>query len=57
LTKTIGDWKWDSFNSIISNLPTQLKREELLELFGGRDELTKFHQRSVAFNTKDWIEM
>ena len=47
LTKTIGEWPFDSYKPILSNAPTSLLRNELLEWFGGREAYIKFHQQVV----------
>lgn len=47
LTKTIGDWKFDSYNTLISNVSTSLLRDELLNYFGGKDQFIVFHNKSV----------
>lgn len=57
LTKTIGDWKWDSYNSIISHLPTQLQREDILQFFGGHDPFIKFHDRKIFIKQGDWEDV
>ena len=31
--KTVDNWKYSSYNSIISNKPTNLKRKEVISLF------------------------
>lgn len=47
LTNSIGEWKFDSYNSLISDLPTALLRNEVLEWFGGKEEFIKFHQQTI----------
>jgi REP element-mobilizing transposase RayT len=47
LTQKIGEWPFDGYNSILSNEPTTLLREEMLALFGGREAFVKFHQQHV----------
>lgn len=38
------NWKWSSYQTIQSNLPTRLKRQQILEWFGGIDAFTRYHQ-------------
>lgn len=47
LTKDIGDWKFDSYNSILSEAPTKLLRAELIEWFGERKEFINFHRQEI----------
>lgn len=44
----IGSWKFDGYNSILSNAPTLLLRKELLEWFGGREHFIKFHSQNIV---------
>ena len=45
LVKDFSRYKWSSYNSILSNLPTSLQREEVLEWFGGEKEFILAHQQ------------
>lgn len=36
-------YKWSSWQSLLSNAPTRLLREELLEWFGGKEAMIKIH--------------
>jgi hypothetical protein len=47
LTKNIGEWLWDGYNTLTKNLPTKLERETLFKFFGGEDGFIEFHQRPV----------
>jgi len=47
LAKEVGEWNYDSFRSILSDAPTALLRDEVIEWFGGVDKFIKFHQQSV----------
>jgi len=47
--KKISDWKYTSYHSMISELPTNLKRKEVLELF---DDNTSFQFCHQQFNGK-----
>ena len=45
--KSIGDWHWSSYHSLMSELPTMLLRDEVIEWFGGREQFKKFHQQPI----------
>ena len=47
ICKNIADWKWDSYNAIISNAPTQLSRQTVLDWFGGREKFIEFHKQPI----------
>ncbi len=53
LTKTIGEWQFDSYKSIISEAPTDLLRNEVIEWFGSRNEFVKFHSQPVYLKVPD----
>lgn len=42
--KSMADWAWSSYQAFLTDTPTELKREEVLEWFGNREEFLKFHQ-------------
>lgn len=44
---SIEKWLWSSYHSLISNSPTILKREELLNFFGNKEAFIKFHQQPI----------
>ena len=52
LTKNFLDYSWSSYPLILSDEPTDLKREEVLELFGGREEFIQFHSNHRAVIAK-----
>ena len=56
LTKTIGAWEFDSYKSILSDAPTSLLRDEVLDWFGGKEAYIKFHQQPIDPKT-DMIDM
>jgi putative transposase len=50
--KIINDfekYKWSSWNSLVSDLPTQLKRKELLDWFGNKELFIKAHRDLTQF--------
>ena len=48
LAKTIGEWLFDSYASLLSQAPTALLRTEVLEWFGGREAFVRFHLQPVT---------
>ena len=44
LHKDFMQHKWSSWHSMVSAMPTQLKREEVIEWFGGREQFIKVHK-------------
>lgn len=49
------DYPWSSFNSIISAKPGILRYEEVIELFGGRENFIKAHEDTDERNDVNWI--
>ena len=47
LTKNVGDWKYDSCQSLLSNAPTNLLRQEVLQWFGNKEKFIAFHQQII----------
>jgi putative transposase len=45
--KRIVDWPWSSYQSMLLELPTKLKRKEVLDRFGSTDEYIKYHERPI----------
>lgn len=44
LCKKYDAWKFSSYNAILSETPSEIQREEVLELFGGRKGFISCHQ-------------
>jgi putative transposase len=57
LTKAIGEWEWDGYKTLLSDLPTQLLRDELLGFFEGKEALVKYHQRTIELKVEDWVDI
>ncbi|MBX2934141.1 MAG: hypothetical protein KF825_07835 [Ferruginibacter sp.] len=53
LTKKIGDWPYDSYNSLLSYRQTSLLREDVMEWFGSKERFIQFHQQPVAVKQID----
>ena len=47
-SKTLVEWKYSSYNILLSNSNTLLKREEVMEWFGGEDAFINFHEENLA---------
>lgn len=49
LAKQPEDWKYSSYQAFVSDQPTQISKDEVLEWFGGVDQFIQFHNdfRSV----------
>jgi len=47
ITSNFKGFKWSSFQILISNKPTKLKRDGVLALFHGKEEFIKFHDRNI----------
>ncbi len=52
LCNDLTEWKWSSFHSLISDNPTTLLRNELMEWFGGREQFIKTHLESSRYYCK-----
>jgi REP element-mobilizing transposase RayT len=46
LMKEYSDWKYSSYNAIISDKPTKIKRSEVIEIFGSKEDLLVFHKQN-----------
>lgn len=55
LVKQISLYPWSSYKSIISDKPTKIKRREVLELFGGRENFIFYH--NTHHNTNDIMDL
>jgi putative transposase len=38
-------WKWSSFSRILLDTPSKLKKKEVIDWFGGRDNYQKYHEQ------------
>ena len=47
LCKKMEDWKWSSYNSILSNAPTKIERQKLINHFGTAEHFSEFHDQPV----------
>lgn len=49
--KQMSLYPWSSFETIISDKPTKLKRQEVIEYFGSKDNFEYFHNQNQDLNT------
>ncbi|MEP7278592.1 MAG: hypothetical protein ABI813_08125 [Bacteroidota bacterium] len=54
--KAICDWHWSSYNTFLSNHPTKINRDEVLNWFGGKEGFIQFHQQPVYLKGKDMFD-
>jgi putative transposase len=47
LARKIGDWKFDSYQPLLSDKPTWLMRDDVMNWFGSREEFIDFHTRPI----------
>lgn len=53
LVVSFRDWKWSSYNRILSDSDTKLKKKEVLNCFGGKAGYLRFHsdiQEAILFD-------
>ena len=43
------DWPHSSYDALVSQRPTRLQRDTILEWFGGRKEFIKFHEQNILY--------
>jgi len=48
LTKSFWEWRYSSYQAIISDKPTKVNRELALSLFGSKSEFISFHKENVT---------
>ncbi|RYZ50347.1 MAG: hypothetical protein EOO14_19480 [Chitinophagaceae bacterium] len=44
-----------SYASILCDIPTKLKRQEVLDMFGGREAFVRFHLTNPVNNSDDYL--
>jgi len=49
LVKDINQYKWSSWHSILSDSPTNLLRDEILDWFGGKERFIKIHLEMTKY--------
>jgi putative transposase len=49
LVKDFTEWKWSSWHSIVSDKPTMLAKNDVIEWFGSIEEFVKVHKELSAY--------
>lgn len=47
LTRSVGEWKFDSYKSLLSEALTSLEREEVINWFGSKNAFAAFHEQDI----------
>jgi hypothetical protein len=53
--KDFRDWKWSSYGIILAEKPTKLRRDIVLDWFGGKDAYLELHQQWVSDAEARWF--
>jgi putative transposase len=53
--KDFRDWKWSSYGVLLSDKPTKLQRDTVLDWFGGKDGYLKLHEDWVTDADSKWF--
>jgi putative transposase len=56
LCNHLQDWKWTSYNSILTNLPTKIEREKIIESFGSIEQFIAFHDQPIYLKNAVVVE-
>jgi len=55
-TKNLADWPWSSYNTIISDTPSFIKKEEVINWFGNLNQFITFHQQPTDLKTRQEMD-
>jgi putative transposase len=47
IAKAVGEWRYDSYNSLVSNAPNALLRDEVIDWFGDKQSFIEFHHQII----------
>lgn len=50
-TKKMEDWPHSSYNSYLSNKPTKLEKQFVLDLFGGLERFIEYHKQPIELKS------
>jgi len=53
--KDFRDWKWSSYGLILAEKPTKLRRDIVLEWFGGKESYLDLHKQWVSDADAKWF--
>ncbi|MEQ9289387.1 MAG: transposase [Cyclobacteriaceae bacterium] len=54
--QNIDQWKWSSYQTLLSAKPTLLARKETIGWFGDTDVFLAMHQQAIALKETEWID-
>ncbi len=57
LVKTIEEWPYSSYHSFLSDSPTRLLRNEILDWFGGKKQFMEFHRQPIHLKLSSLLEV
>ncbi|MBY0434311.1 MAG: hypothetical protein K2U26_09395 [Cyclobacteriaceae bacterium] len=57
LVKDLVNWRWSSWHSYLTESPTKLQRQEVLEWFGGREQFIKLHEEMTSYYNDSQISI
>lgn len=49
-TKTVGEYPWSSFGSVLSDKPTRIEREAIIEIYGSKENFESYHEEVQDFS-------
>lgn len=47
LCKNIQDWRWSSYNDILSDTATKIERQKITDVFEGREKFIAYHDQPI----------
>ena len=53
LVDDFKDWNWSSYGSILSDKPSKIKREEVINWYAGKNNYEKFHLADQIINPNE----
>lgn len=56
LVANYEDWKYSSYNAMISNKQTLIRKQEVLDWFGGLKFFLEFHKSNVVYNKNAFFD-
>ena len=51
ITKSINEYTWSSYGSVLSEMPTKLDREHVIEIFGSVENFIDYHSQEQDVNS------
>ena len=54
--KDIAAWSWSSYNTILSNAPTKIERQKVLDWFGGSEKFIEYHSQPIHLKNAAGVE-